>query len=66
MYIHIYTYIHGDKSNISDLLLSAIAGQHKFCVQHDKDKPLPFTGLQLTGCVIIYCDDACAFFKKKE
>ncbi|OXU18380.1 hypothetical protein TSAR_015130 [Trichomalopsis sarcophagae] len=30
----------------------------------DKNKPLPFTGLQDTRCLIIYCDDACAFKKR--
>ncbi|OXU23121.1 hypothetical protein TSAR_006646 [Trichomalopsis sarcophagae] len=50
---------------------ATIAGQHKFCVRHDKvvvdkDKPLPFTDLQDTGCAIIYRDDACAFEKRSD
>ncbi|OXU16947.1 hypothetical protein TSAR_000593 [Trichomalopsis sarcophagae] len=52
-------------------LRAVIYRQYNFCVRHDKvvvdkDRPLPFTGLQDTGCVIIYCDDACAFKKRSD
>ncbi|OXU17366.1 hypothetical protein TSAR_006429, partial [Trichomalopsis sarcophagae] len=45
--------------------------EYKFCVRHDivvvdKNKPLPFTGLQDTCSSIIYCDDLCAFKKRSD